>query len=119
MKRTNAIKFEINQFNEKSNFSLACEGEKYAYPTKINRRSHIREDINYHGKEDLKAALNAGGKHDPLILDGQVVIHVLNETSLMVLWEKLEELYIAKSLTNTSFLWKQFYQLWMIKGQSI
>ena len=24
-----------------------------------------------------------------------------------------------KSLTNTLFLWRQFYQLWMIKGQSV
>ena len=49
----------------------------------------------------------------------EVVIHVLSETFLTVLWSKLEELYMAKSLTNTLFLWRQFYQLWMVEGQSV
>lgn len=35
-----------------------------------------------------------------LYLTGDVVIHVLNETFLMMIWTKLEELYTAKSLTN-------------------
>ena len=33
-----------------------------------------------------------------------VVIHVLSETSPTVLWSKLVELYMVKSLTNTLFL---------------
>ena len=32
---------------------------------------------------------------------------------------KLEEMYMMKSLTNTLFFWKQFYQLWMNEGQSV
>ena len=36
----------------------------------------------------------------------EVVIHVLGETSPMILWSKLEELYMVKSLTNTLFLWR-------------
>ena len=39
----------------------------------------------------------------------EVMIHVLGETSSMMLWLKLEELYMTKSFTNTLFLWRQFY----------
>ena len=52
-----------------------------------------------------------------LYLADEVVIYVLIETSPMMLWSKLEELYIVKSLTNTFFFWRQFYQLRMIEGQ--
>ena len=54
-----------------------------------------------------------------MYLADEVVIHVLSEISLTVLWSKLEELYMAKSLTNTLFLWRQFYQLQMTEGQSV
>ena len=48
-----------------------------------------------------------------LYLVDKVVIHVLDETFQTMLWSKLEELYMVKSLTNTLFLWRQFYQLRM------
>ena len=51
-----------------------------------------------------------------MYLTDEVMIHVLSETSPTVLWSKLEELYMMKSLTNTFFLWRQFYQLWMTEG---
>ena len=35
-----------------------------------------------------------------------VVTHVLSETSPMVIWSKLEEMYMTKTLTNALFLWK-------------
>ena len=54
-----------------------------------------------------------------MYLADEVVIHVLSETSPTVLWSKLEELYMAKSLTNTLFLWRQFYQLQMTEGQRV
>ena len=54
-----------------------------------------------------------------MYLMNEVVIHVLSETFPMVLWLKLEELYMMKSLTNTLFLWRQFYQLRMTEGQSV
>ena len=54
-----------------------------------------------------------------MYLTDEVVIHVLSETSPTVLWSKLEELYMAKSLTNTLFLWRQFYQLRMAEEQSV
>ena len=41
-----------------------------------------------------------------LYLADDVVIYVLGETSPTALWSKLEELYMAKSLTNTLFLWR-------------
>ena len=54
-----------------------------------------------------------------LYLTNDVAIHILNETFPTVLWVKLEELYIEKIITNTLLLWKQFYQLRMIEGQSM
>ena len=41
-----------------------------------------------------------------LYLTDEVVIHILGDTSLTMLWSKLEELYMAKSLTNTLFFWR-------------
>ena len=54
-----------------------------------------------------------------MYLTDEVVIHVHSETSPTVLCSKLEELYMMKSLTNIFFLWRQFYQLQMIEGQSV
>ena len=54
-----------------------------------------------------------------IYLADEMVIHVLSETSPTVLWLKFEELYMTKSLTNILFFWRQFYQLWMIEGQSM
>ena len=54
-----------------------------------------------------------------LYLTDKVVIYVLDKTFSMMLWLKLEELYMTKSLTNTLFLWRQFYQLRMAEGQSV
>ena len=39
-----------------------------------------------------------------LYLVDEMVIHMLDETSLMILWSKLEELYMMKLLTNILFL---------------
>ena len=52
-------------------------------------------------------------------LADEMVIHVLRETFLTMLWSKLEKLYMAKSLINTLFFWRQFYQLQMTEGQSM
>ena len=41
-----------------------------------------------------------------MYLADEVVIHVLDEIFSTVLWSKLEELYMMKSLTNTLFLWR-------------
>ena len=41
-----------------------------------------------------------------LYLIDEVVIYVFDETFLTMLWLKLEELYMTKSLTNTLFLWR-------------
>ena len=51
-----------------------------------------------------------------LYLADEVVIYVLGETSPMMLWSKLEELYMMKSLTNILFFERQFYQLQRIEG---
>ena len=60
-----------------------------------------------------------GSEYNPLYLMDHVVIHILSKTFLMVLWLKVEKLYIVKSLINILFIWKQFYQLWMSEGQNV
>ena len=54
-----------------------------------------------------------------MYLTDEIVIHMLDEIFSTILWSKLEELYMTKSLTNTLFLWRQFYQLRMAEGQSV
>ena len=54
-----------------------------------------------------------------LYLVDEVIIHVLGESSPMMLWSKFEELYMTKSHTNTLFLWRLFYQLRMTEGWSV
>ena len=61
-----------------------------------------------------------------LYLMDDVVIHVLGETSLMVMWTKLEEIYMAKSLTNTVIhvlgetfpmvMWMKLEEMYMMKS---
>ena len=41
-----------------------------------------------------------------LYLVNEVVIYVLGNTFSIVLWSKLEKLYITKSLTNILFFWR-------------
>ena len=41
-----------------------------------------------------------------MYLTDEVVIHMLSEIFLTVLWSKLKELYLMKSLTKTLFLWR-------------
>ena len=54
----------------------------------------------------MEAAADADGEHDLRVLANDMVIYVLSNTSPMMMWMKLEKMYMMKSLTNVFFLWK-------------
>ena len=117
---TSTIKVDINRFDGKSNFSLWQARVKDVLIQQglidaliCNERPSTMEEKNWTWIQMQTVSMIR------LYLADDVVIHVLNESSPTVLWEKLEELYMAKSLTNALFLWKQFYQLRMTEGQSV
>lgn len=43
----------------------------------------------------------------------------MNEESILVLWKKLEKLYMGNSLTNKLYLKQQFYGLKMTEGANM
>ena len=117
---TSILKVDINQFDGKSNFFLWQARVKDVLIQQglidaliCNERPSTMEEKNW-----MRIQMQTVSTIR-LYLADDVVIHVLNESSPTVLWEKLEELYMAKSLTNALFLWKQFYQLRMTEGQSV
>ena len=54
-----------------------------------------------------------------LCLAPEVKYNVLNETSMVDSWKKLENMYMSKSLTSHLFLKKELYQLKMDDGTDI
>ena len=54
-----------------------------------------------------------------LYLAPKVKYNILNETFMEDLWQKLENIYMSKSLTNRLFLKKELYQLKMHNGADI
>ena len=49
---------------------MASEDERCAHPTRIDRRSLIREKTDHHGREDLGATTNAYDEYHPSASDG-------------------------------------------------
>ena len=54
-----------------------------------------------------------------LCLASEIKYSVLNEKSLSALCQKLEKIYMSKSLTNKLYLKKQLYGLKMSEGSDI
>lgn len=48
-KMVSIIKVDINQFNEKSNFFLGSEDERFIHPTWVDRCSNIQGKVSHHG----------------------------------------------------------------------
>ena len=72
--------------------------------------------MTYFDWEDLDAqALNTIS----LCLEDEVLFNIFEESIAAGLWEKLETLYITKSLTNRIYLKRQFYSLRMKEGTKI
>ncbi|GFZ09851.1 PAM68-like protein [Actinidia rufa] len=54
-----------------------------------------------------------------LCIADNIINNVMDEDSASALWEKLEKLYLAKSLTNKLHMKRQLYRLKMEKGGSL
>ncbi|GFS34576.1 hypothetical protein Acr_00g0034760 [Actinidia rufa] len=54
-----------------------------------------------------------------LCIADNIINNVIDENSASALWEKLEKLYLAKSLTNKLYLKRQLYRLKMEEGGSL
>lgn len=114
-------KFKVEPFDGKNNFSLW--------------QSTVRDILVQQGlikalfgKEKKPASMSNDDWEElemmavstiRLCLTPEVKYNVLNDTSAPVLWKKLENLYMPKSLTNKLFLKKQLYQLRMEEGTDI
>ena len=111
---------EINKFDGKSNFSLwQARMKDVLIQQGLIDALLCDEKLTTMEVRDWKRLQMQAVSTIRMYLADEVVIYVLSETSPTVLWSKLEELYMVKSLTNTLFLWRQFYQLRMTEGQSV
>ena len=107
MEKTRSIKMEINKFDEKNNFSLWQARMKDVLIQQGLIDALLCEEkpttIEVQDWRWLQMQTVSTIRMYPI---DKVVIHVLSKTSSTVLWSKLEELYMTKSLTNTLFLWR-------------
>ena len=117
---TGAIRLEISRFDGKNNFFLWQARVKDVLIQQGLIEALIYQERPGTIKEDTWRRLQIQTVSTiRLYLVDDIAIHVLNETSAIVLWVKLEELYMGKTLTNSLLLWRQFYQLRMTEEQSV
>lgn len=48
---------------------MASKDKGCTHPTRIDRRSLMQGETNYHEGEELEVVPDTGSKHDPLVLD--------------------------------------------------
>ena len=104
MEKIDTIKVKINRFDRKSNFSLwQAKVKDMLIQHKLIDALLYKKKLNIMEKtwEQLQMQM-VSTIH--MYLTDEVVIHILDEISPTMLWSKLEELYMMKSLTNTLFL---------------
>ena len=105
MEKTGTIKMEINKFDGKSNFSLSqAKVKDVLIQQGLIDALLCEEKSTTMEVQDWRWLQMRAVSTIRMYLTDEVVIHVLSETSPTVLWSKLEELYMMKSLTNILFL---------------
>lgn len=98
---------------------MISKGEGHAHPKGlIDALIYKKKPATMEDKSQSRLQIQVVSMTQLYIADN-VVIHLLSKTSLMVMWTKLKDMHMTKLLTNALFLWKQFYQLQISKGQSI
>jgi len=119
-KATKTTEFEVEKFDEKSNFLLwkmrvtsllVKEGTHKALFGIEKKASKIEDDeweIDFHAETTII-----------LYLSDEVLYNIMNEETTVRLWCRLESLYMTKSLSNKLFMKKQLYSLWMKEGTLI
>lgn len=121
MAKMSNAKFEVEKFTGKSNFALwklkvkdllvqqglhkALDGETKKPATMTTTD---QEDLDARALSTIQ-----------LCLADEVLFNIVEETTASGLWEKLENLYMIKSLTNRIYMKRQLYSLRMKEGSNI
>ena len=119
--KTSNAKFEVEKFNGKINFSLwkvqvkdilIQQGLHKALKGPTGKPADMKDED--WENLDLQACSTIR-----LCLEKEIMYNVMRETSAVSLWEKLETLYMAKSLTSKLYLKRQLYSFRMKEGVTI
>jgi hypothetical protein len=121
MVKVQSSKFEVEKFNDKNNFELwklkmrdllVQQGLQKVLAGKTKKPTSMTDK----DWEDLDArALST----IHLCLADEVLFNIVGEETTTGLWNRLESLYMTKSLTNKIFLKRQLYNLRMKEGTKI
>lgn len=112
-------KFDVEKFDGRNNFSLWQSTVKDILVQQglikplVGRKPETMSNDDW-AEMEMKTVSTIR-----LCLANEVKYAVLDESSAIKLWQKLEQRYMAKSLTNKLFLKKQLYQLRMDEGTNI
>src|SRR5436189_2232937 len=118
---TTATKFEVEKFDGKINFllwkmrvtSLLVKEGSYQALQEIRKKPSTMDEDDW--KEiDVKAKATI-----ILCLSDEVLYNVLNEDTAAGMWNRLESLYMTKSLSNKLYMKKQLYCLRVAEGTPI
>src|SRR3954468_5758557 len=118
---TTAIKFEVEKFDGKVNFLL----------WKIRVTSLLVKEGTYQALQGIRKKPSTMGEDDwkeidikakatiILYLSDEIPYNILNEDTSAGMWNRLESLYMTKSLSNKLYVKKQLYCLRMAEGTPI
>ena len=114
-------KFEMELFDGKRNFSLWQSNVKdnLVQQGLVNTLSGKEKKLEKMIDEERKEIGMKAVSTICLCLAPEVKYNVLNETSVVDLQKKLENMYMSKSLTNRLFSKKELYQLKIDDGADI
>jgi hypothetical protein len=121
MEKVQSSKFEVEKFSGKNNFELwklkmrdllVQQGLQKALAGKTKKPTSMPDE----DWEDLDArALST----IHLCLANEVLFNIIGDEATTGLWNRLESIYMTKSLTNKIFLKRQLYSLRMREGTKI
>lgn len=118
---TTNMSFSVEKFNGKGSFTLwqmrvkdvlTQQGLARALKGKDGKPQEMTDDQ----WEELEARCVSTIRH---CIADNIINNVMDEDSAPALWEKLEKLYIAKSLTNKLHLKRKLYKLKMDEGGNL
>src|SRR3954465_15299856 len=115
---TTTTKFKVEKFDGEVNFllwkmrvmSLLVKEETYQALQGIRKKPSTMGEDDWK-KIDVKAKATI-----VLCLSDEVLYNVLNEDTGAEMWNRLESLYMTKSLSNKLYVKKQLYCLRMAEG---
>src|SRR5436190_880344 len=118
---TTSTKFEVEKFDGKVNFLLwkmrvtSLLVKEWTYQA----LQGIRKKPSTMGEDDWKEIDIKAKATIILCLSDEVLYNVMNEETAAGMWNRLESLYMTKSLSNKLYVKKQLYCLRMVEGTPI